>query len=96
MALSAASNRSLLKCEATLSGRDIQSEMETETSCEAQALTLECSIPQNKIGKHAQENIFLIKIPKILRVFAQDVPCGMKAYLLWKRRLVNDLSLSAT
>ena len=35
----------------------------------------------NKIGKHAQENIFLIKIPKILRVFAQDVPYGMKAYI---------------
>ena len=43
MALSAFSNRSLLKCAATLSGRDTQSEMETETSCEAQALTLECS-----------------------------------------------------
>ena len=45
IALSAFSikNRSLLKCEATLSGRDTQSEMETETSCEAQALTLECS-----------------------------------------------------
>ena len=54
------------------------------------------SIPRNKIGKHAQENIFLIKIPKILRVFAQDVPYGMKAYVLWKRRLVNDLSVSAT
>ena len=26
----------------------------------------------NKIGKHTQENIFLIKIPKILRVFALD------------------------
>ena len=37
------SNRSLLKCEATLSGRDIQSEMETQTSCEAQTLALECS-----------------------------------------------------
>ena len=54
------------------------------------------AIPPNKIGKHAQENIFLIKIPKILRVFAQDVPYGMKAYVLWKRRLVNDLSMSAT
>ena len=43
MALSAFSNRSLLKCAATLSGRDTQSEMETETSCEMQALTLECS-----------------------------------------------------
>ena len=43
MALSAFSIRSLLKCAATLSGRDTQSEMETETSCEAQALTLECS-----------------------------------------------------
>ena len=45
---------------------------------------------------HAQENIFLIKIPKILRVFAQDVPYGMKAYVLWKRRLGNDLSMLAT
>ena len=53
-------------------------------------------IPRNKIGKHTQENIFLIKIPKILRVFAQDVPYGMKGYVLWKRRLVNDLSVSAT
>ena len=43
IALSAFSNRSLLKCEATLSGRDSQSELEVETSCEAQALTLECS-----------------------------------------------------
>ena len=44
MVLSAFSNRSLLKCAATLSGRDTQSEMETETSCdEAQALTLEYS-----------------------------------------------------
>ena len=51
-------------------------------------------IPRNKIGKHTQENIFLIKIPKILRVFAQDVPYGMKAYVLWKYRLVNDLSVS--
>ena len=34
------------------------------------------------IGKHAQENIFLIKILKILCVFAQDVPYGMKAYVL--------------
>ena len=34
MALSAFSNRSLLKCAATLSGRDTQSEMETETSCD--------------------------------------------------------------
>ena len=32
-------------------------------------------------SKHTQENIFLIKIPKILRVFAQDVPYGMKAYV---------------
>ena len=32
----------------------------------------------------------------ILRVFAQDVPYGMKANVLWKRRLVNDLSVSAT
>ena len=39
------------------------------------------SIPRNKIGKHAQENIFLIKIPKILRVFVQDVPYAMKAYV---------------
>ena len=54
------------------------------------------AIPRNKIGEHAQENIFLNKIPKIRRVFAQDVPYGMKAYVLWKRRLVNDLSLSAT
>ena len=36
-----------------------------------------------------------MKIPKILFVFAQDVPYGMKAYVLWKRRL-NDLSVSAT
>ena len=28
-----------------------------------------------------EENIFLIKIPKILRVIAQDVPYGMKAYV---------------
>ena len=48
------------------------------------------------MGKHAQENIFLIKLPKILRVFAQDVPYGMKTYVLWKRQLVNDLSMSAT
>ena len=34
MALSAFSIRSLLKCAATLSGRDTQSEMETETSCD--------------------------------------------------------------
>ena len=54
------------------------------------------AIPRNKIGKHAQENIFLIKIPKILRVSAQNVPYGMKAYVLWKRHLVNDLSMSAT
>ena len=33
--------------------------------------------------------------PKILRVFAQDVLYGMKAYVLWKRWLVNDLSMSA-
>ena len=39
------------------------------------------AIPRNKIGKHAQENIFRIKIPKILRVFAQDVRYGMKAYV---------------
>ena len=39
------------------------------------------AIPRNKIGKHAQENIFLIKIPKILCVFAQDVPYGMKPYV---------------
>ena len=43
-----------------------------------------------------RENIFLNKILKILLVFAQDVPYGMKAYVLWKRRLVNDLSVSAT
>ncbi|CAH3014096.1 unnamed protein product [Porites evermanni] len=49
MALSAFSNRSLLKCAATLSGRDTQSEMETETSCEAQALTLELLNLQNAI-----------------------------------------------
>ena len=54
------------------------------------------AIPRNKIGKQAQENIFRIKIPKILRVFAQDVIYGMKAYVLWKRRLVNYLSMSAT
>ena len=29
-------------------------------------------------------------------MFGQDVPYGMKAYVLWKRRLVNDLSVSAT
>ena len=28
-------------------------------------------------------------------MFAQDVPYGMKAYFLWKRRLVNDLLMSA-
>ena len=39
---------------------------------------------------------FICKTPKILRVFAQDVPYGMKAYVLWKLRLVNDLSMSAT
>ena len=63
-----------------------------------ETVILKCfwAIPRNKIGKHVQENIFLIKIPKILRVFAQDVPYGMKAYVLWKSRLVNDLSLSAT
>ena len=33
---------------------------------------------------------------KILRVFAQDVPYGMKAYVLWNFRLVNDLSVSAS
>ena len=65
------------------------SPFETVTSCF-------WAIPRNKIGKHAQENIFLIKIPKILRVFAQDVPYGMKACILQKRRLVNDLSVSAT
>ena len=48
------------------------------------------------MDKHTQENIFLIKIPKILRVFAQDVPYDMKAYVLWKSRLVNDLSMSVT
>ena len=37
--------------------------------------------------------IFLIKISKILRVFVQDVPYRMKAYILWKCRLVNDLSV---
>ena len=54
------------------------------------------AIPRNKISKHAQESIFLIKILKILRVFAQDVAYGMKAKVLWKCRLVNDLSMSAT
>ena len=39
------------------------------------------AIPRNKIGKHGQENIFLIKTPKILRVFAQNVPFGMKSYV---------------
>ena len=51
IALSAFSNRSILKCEATLSGRDTQSEMETETSCEAQALTLECSQHRPRIDQ---------------------------------------------
>ena len=39
-----------------------------------------------------------LRIPKILHVLVQDVPYGsiMKAYFLWKRRLVNDLSVSAT
>ena len=52
-----------------------------------ETVILQCfwAIPRNKIGKHAQENIFLIKIPKILHVFTQDVPYGMKAYVLWKR-----------
>ena len=52
-----------------------------------ETMILECfwAIPQNKIGRHAQENIFLIKIPKILRVFGQNVPYGVKAYILWKR-----------
>ena len=40
--------------------------------------------------------IFLIKIPKVLRVFAQHVPYGMKAYVVWKSRLVNELSISST
>ena len=63
-----------------------------------ETVILQCfkAIPRNKIGKHTQENIFLIKIPKILRVFAQDVPYGLKADILWKRQLVNDLSVSAT
>ena len=41
---------------------------------------------------------FILRIPKILRVLAQDVPYGgiIEAYVLWKRRLVNDLSVSAT
>ena len=64
--------------------------------CETVILKCFWAIPRIKIGKHAQENIFLIKIPKILRVFTQDVPYGMKAYVLWKLRLVNDLSMSAT
>ena len=37
--------------------------------------------PRNKISKHAQQNIFLIKILKILCVVAQDVPYGMKTYV---------------
>ena len=63
-----------------------------------ETVILKCfwAIPPNKIGKHAQENIFLIKLPKFLHVFAQDVPYGMKAYVLCKRGLVNDLSMSAT
>ena len=40
------------------------------------------------------KNLYII--PKILHVFVQDVPYGMKVYVLWKRRLVNDLSVSAT
>ena len=47
------------------------------------------AIPRNKIGKHTQENFFLIKIPKVLPVFVQDVPYGMKAYVLWKHRFVS-------
>ena len=54
------------------------------------------AIPRNKISKHAQESIFLIKILKILRVFAQDVAYGMKAYVLWKCRLVNVGNLNLT
>ena len=49
--------------------------------CETVILQCFWAIPRNKIGKHAQENIFLIKIPKILRVLVQDVPYGMKAYV---------------
>ena len=49
------------------------------------------AIPRNKIGKHTQENIFLIKIPKILRVLAQDVPYGMKAYTFY-----GNIDLSTT
>ena len=47
------------------------------------------AISRHKISKHTQENIFLIKIPKILRMLVQDVPYGMKKYVLWKRRLVS-------
>ena len=65
------------------------SPFETVTSCF-------WAIPRNKIGKHAQENIFLIKIPKILRVFVQDVPYDLKGTVLWKSRLVNDLLMSVT
>ena len=41
---------------------------------------------------------FIRKIPKILRVLVQDVLYGsiMKAYVLWRQQLVNDLSVSAT
>ena len=56
------------------------------------------AIPRNKIGRYAQENIFLLKIPKILRVLAQDVPCGMKSVRLMEmstcQRLVNADNLN--
>ena len=40
-----------------------------------ETVILKCflAIPRNKIGQHAQENIFLIKIQKILRVFNGNV-----------------------
>ena len=43
------------------------------------------SIPRNKICKHAQENIFLIKIPKILCVF-----------MVWKHTFYGKVNLSLT
>ena len=66
-----------------------------------ETVILKCfwAIPRNKIGKHTQENVFLIKMPKVLAVFAQDVPYGMKAYVLvvqrapWTRAAVITVPL---
>ena len=48
------------------------------------------AIPRNKISKHAQESIFLIKILKILCVSAQD------GLMVWKRTFYGNVDLSTT